>query len=235
MGPAKRSDPYILCIETSGWHCSVALCRSDRIIAERTSSGKYDHSAMLAPQVRDMLAEAGMTTHELAAVALSAGPGSYTGLRVGTSTAKAICFASGCPLVAVDTLEAVAREGMERSPDGGIYFPVLDARRMEVYVAAFDGRGERLLPDMAIEVDTTTFERLIAAGERIVICGPAAEKCRAVTRGDTVNIDMFAVHARHLAQPALERYFSAQFSDNVLFTPKYIKAPHITKSVKPPF
>ena len=230
-----HADPVILSIETSGRYCSVALNRGQTLLAERSSPGEYDHSAMLVPQIREVLDEARVAVDDIMVVALSAGPGSYTGLRVGTSTAKAICYAAGIPLLAIDTLEAVARVGRETQPGADMYFPVLDARRQEVYIAAFDARGERLLPDMAIELQRSTFERLINAGEQIVICGPAAGKCRDRLDHPGVQFATFTLHGRDFGGLATERYYQSAFADRVGFTPKYVKAPNITKSVKPPF
>ena len=228
-------EPVILCIETSGKYCSVALSRGVELLAESESNDEYDHSAMLALHIQDVLSQSKLGFDQVNAVALSSGPGSYTGLRVGASTAKAICYASGIELIAISTLEAIASEAMERSPDSDLYFPVMDARRMEVYVAAFDKSGQRLLHDMALEVTESTFSRLISAGEKIAICGPAATKCSRFLAGLEASNVLFEMHARYLVRPAVKQYFRGQFADNVMFTPKYIKAPNITKSTKRPF
>lgn len=229
---AAVHHPLILHIETSGAVCSVAVSRGLLVLGEKASADRYDHSALLVPHIRDVLRQTGLPIESLDAVAISAGPGSYTGLRVGTSTAKSICYAHEIPLIAVPTLEAVAYEAMVVGSSADLYFPVLDARRMEVYISAFDGVGNRLLRDMALELTPETFEPLLKAGEKIMVCGPAAAKCaqaQALPERDTRHFEVFA---RHLVRPAVRRYLNAQFSDNVAFTPTYVKAPNITKSSK---
>lgn len=228
--------PAILHIETSGNFCSVALSAGTEILSFRHSKEKYDHSETLAPFISEVLGETSLKPTKLTAIALSRGPGSYTGLRVGTSVAKAMCYVLGCRLIAIDTLESIALACIHTSGrTEGICYPVLDARRKEVYTAAFDSDGERLLSNMAVEIADNTFERLTEVGERVVICGPAAAKCGALATSSEMEIQVMQPDAKYLLLPALRAWRTERFADPAAFKPEYIKPPNITKTVRPPF
>ena len=228
-------EPLLLHIETSGEKCSVALSMGSAVIASRESTDTYDHSATLAPYIQDVLSEGGCTAAQLQGISLSAGPGSYTGLRVGAATAKAMCYALGCPLIAVDTLESIALASIGKSPYDALYYPVLDARRKEAYVAAFDANGARMLANMAIEIFPDSFTKLTDAGEMIVVCGPAAAKCAALATDSDVYVESLSTSALHLVLPAWRAWRDGKFADLLTFTPKYVKQPNITKSARPRF
>ncbi len=139
-------SPKIILIETSTSLCSVALLEGDVVTAVRHSSEPRAHAAMTAPYVKEVLDERGLRVSDCDAVCLSMGPGSYTGLRVGSSTAKGLCFGGGIPLLAVSTLDVlVAQARAAGLPDGCRYIvPMIDARRMEVYSAVYSADGQRL-------------------------------------------------------------------------------------------
>ena len=145
----------IILIETSTSLCSTALLEEGRIVASRRSSEPRAHAAMTAPFVKELLDERGLRVSDCDAVCLSMGPGSYTGLRVGSSTAKGLCFGGGIPLLAVSTLDVlVAQAAAAGLPDGCRYIvPMIDARRMEVYTAVYSADGERLTEIAPVVVD----------------------------------------------------------------------------------
>ena len=130
----------ILCLETSAAKCSVALVSGDNNLVYKESAGEYSHVAQITLLIKDCLEEGQITFGELDAVAISGGPGSYTGLRVGTSTAKGICFAHDIPLIPLDTLLVIGDKMITEAADlsNTLFISVVDARRDEVYMAGFD-------------------------------------------------------------------------------------------------
>ena len=149
-------SPRIILIETSTSLCSTALLEGDRITAVRKSTEPRAHAALTAPFVKEMLDERGLKVSDCDAVCLSMGPGSYTGLRVGSSTAKGLCFGGGIPLLAVGTLDVLAAQAIEAGlPEGCKWIvPMIDARRMEVYTALYSAAGERLTDISPLIVDS---------------------------------------------------------------------------------
>ena len=133
----------ILMIETSTECCSVALADGAQILASRINGTPRQHAAMLAPYVQEVLAECGLAASGLDAVAVSEGPGSYTGLRVGVSTAKGLCFGAGKPLLGIDTLQILAMQALAEGRFDRIV-AMIDARRMEVYAASFDASARKV-------------------------------------------------------------------------------------------
>ena len=167
----------LILIETSTSLCSTALAENGRIICSRRSSEPRAHASLTAVFVKEMMDEAGWTAPD--AVAVSMGPGSYTGLRVGVSTAKGLCFGWKVPLIAVSTLDILARQAIEAGlPDGcKAILPMVDARRMEVYTAVFSPTGERLGDIAPVVLDPDSFSDLFASGP-VVVIGDAADKFR---------------------------------------------------------
>lgn len=149
-------SPRIILIETSTSLCSTALLEGDRITAVRKSTEPRAHAALTAPFVKEMLDERRLKVSDCDAVCLSMGPGSYTGLRVGSSTAKGLCFGGGIPLLAVGTLDVLAAQAIEAGlPEGCKWIvPMIDARRMEVYTALYSAAGERLTDISPLIVDS---------------------------------------------------------------------------------
>ena len=233
------TQPLILHIETSGEYCSVALSQGPNILSVINSTEKNNHSTALAPDAQRLLGTHDIEPEHLHAISVSGGPGSYTGLRVGVSFAKAMCFALDIPLIAVDTLESLAvaaRKAMHDRDDlqeGTIYYSNIDARRMEVYVAAFDASGKRILPNSAMIVEESTFTDFTKKGKKIVFCGTGTSKCTGMLTD--VNIIHYPMQckAEHLVAPALHSYEQENFADLVSYRPDYVKAPNITVSTKP--
>ena len=159
----------ILLIETWTALCSVALAVDGKVVASRESDQPRSHAAMTAPFIKELLDSRGMFASDLDAVCVSAGPGSYTGLRVGVSTAKGICFAAGVPLLSVGTLEVLVGQARTGGlvPEGCRYIiPLLDARRMEVYTAVFSPDGERLTEVEPRVIDAGSFAKERSEGPK---------------------------------------------------------------------
>ncbi len=229
----------ILCIETGTDICSVAIAEGGRLLSLRESDEGRDHARKVAVFVDEMLRETGIRPDELEAVAVGKGPGSYTGLRIGVSFAKGLCYGLRIPLVAVGSLDAlveVAREDYEAGIlpcddwERARLCPMVDARRMEVYTAVFGSDGQPLT-EVSAEVVTEQSFASWRTGERpFVIFGNGAAKCAPLLEGaQAVNV---APSARGLVRLAQEYLDAGRTEDIAYFEPFYLKDFVITTSKK---
>lgn len=217
--------PNILLIETSTALCSVALAVDGGLAARRESTEPRAHAACTAPFVKEVLDEAGLKARELDAVCVSAGPGSYTGLRVGVSTAKGICFATGIPLLSVGTLELLCHQARSEGllpPDCRYIIPLIDARRMEVYTAVFSPDCQPLCEVEPRIVDADSFRAEREAGP-VLFIGDAADKCRPVLDGAQEHFVQTCPRAEAMLTPALNAFEAGRFCDTAYFEPFYLK------------
>ena len=217
--------PRILLIETSTSLCSVALADGERIAASRESAEPRAHAAMTAPYVKEVLDECGLSAEQLDAVCVSAGPGSYTGLRVGVSTAKGICFAAGIPLLSVGTLALLVHQARAEGllPEGCRHvIPMIDARRMEVYTAVFTPEGEQLTEVQPQVITSESFLAERNAGPVLVI-GDGAAKCENALAGPGAHFVQTCPRASAMLIPALRAYEAGEFRDTAYFEPFYLK------------
>lgn len=212
----------IIAIETSTECCSVALCEDGRVLSERVSNTPRSHAALTAPFVEEVLKEAGCTAGELAAVAVSEGPGSYTGLRVGVSTAKGLCFGAKIPLIAVDTLRILALQGVRHESHPERIIPFIDARRMEVYCAVFDGAGRKLSDTKAVILDENSFSEELALGT-VLFIGSGVEKFREICKSPAARFESCFPQASAMAAPAADALKNKEFEDVAYFEPFYLK------------
>ncbi len=214
--------PLILCIESATKVCSVAIFRGKELISIREeSSDQYIHSERLAVFIEACILEAQLNPSKIQAVAVSSGPGSYTGLRIGTATAKGYCFGIDIPLIAIETLESLASKAIENYPDFDIYLPMIDARRLEVYTAAFSSNGKKLSETFAEEVDSKSFSEF--SSKRILIFGDGAEKCLDTLSHLDVTFKDVNCSAKNLGKLALQKFQSSEFADLAYFEPFYLK------------
>ena len=225
---------YLLHLETATEVCSVALSRDDRLLATREVLDRFRHAERLTLLIREVCAEGGIALGQLDAVAVSDGPGSYTGLRIGVSTAKGLCYALEIPLIAVDTLGAMAFALRDRLGPQDRCYPMIDARRMEVYTAGYDHRGDKVAPLRAEILDETSFADEKAAGRKLLFTGNGAAKFRPLLAGTDWEVVDGRCAATHLVAPAYAAYRAASFVDVAYHTPTYLKPPNITKSTKKP-
>ena len=219
----------ILHIETATDICSIGLSRGSQLLSIHNAAAGYQHAAQITLLIQRCLEESGASLAELDAVALSSGPGSYTSLRVGGATAKGICYSLDKPLIVVDTLQSLALASLKQEREEALYYPMIDARRMEVYTAGFDAANEQIEAPKAIIVDELTFSEQWRAGHRIVLSGNGAEKCRSVLSGKDIIYSPVACSAAHLLPLALIAYEKEQFEDVAYYSPFYLKPPNITK------
>lgn len=234
--PQKYDIPMatILNIETSGTTCSAALTSEGMIVAHREDFDGRNHATLLSGFIKHCLDYAKEHEMKLDAVAVSIGPGSYTGLRIGLSEAKGLCYALDVPLIGVKTLELLATRVMFSTdtidPDT-IFVPMIDARRMEVYTAAYDFGLTELLTPQPLILDTDSYAELRATGRPLLFFGSGAAKAQEIFTGDPQalyvdGVDSVAVDMIALADRA---YARREFIDTAYSTPLYLKDFQATK------
>lgn len=224
----NKENPLLLHIETATEVCSVALSEGDRLLAVCESADGNSHSKNLLPFVDKVFQETERTLQAIDGVSVSLGPGSYTGLRIGVSTAKGIAYALQVPVMAVGTLESIAygalAEGGGALPaDGWQIVPMIDARRMEVFTSRYDATMEEVAPAEALIVDEEAFAEPLAQ-HVLLFCGNGMPKCRELlSQHPNARFAESAISARHLVQPALKRWKAGAFADTAYFEPFYLK------------
>jgi tRNA threonylcarbamoyladenosine biosynthesis protein TsaB len=210
----------ILNIDTALDHASVCLSIEDTVVNMVANKNQKDHAAWLHEAIKGLLNESGYTIKDLNAVAVSIGPGSYTGLRVGLSSAKGICYAQQIPLIAVDTLEMMAFAAKDEETD--LICPVIDARRMEVFTAVYDKTLKSVIPPAAMIVDQNSFSSLLDTN-RIFFFGNGSEKMRTlISNKNAVWGDVWG-NSSHLAQLSFKKFLQKEFADLAYSEPLYTK------------
>jgi tRNA threonylcarbamoyladenosine biosynthesis protein TsaB len=213
----------ILSLETATPVCSIAIHENGSLLAKTTIHKDQSHSSLLNTSVDSLLNLYGLDYAHLDAVAVSKGPGSYTGLRIGTSSAKGFCYSLNIPLIAVNTLEAMAHGVNKFNPYNALLCPMLDARRMEVYALIMSSTGELIRNTEAIVLDETSFENDLKSNE-ILFFGSGANKYFNLT--DNVNaklIENVSPDAENIGELAYEKWKTSSFEDLAYFEPFYLK------------
>lgn len=213
----------ILLLETATSMCSVALSRDGQVVSFRERNEPNIHASQLTVFIEAVMKEARVKFKDLSAVAVSKGPGSYTGLRIGVSTAKGLCYALNIPLIAIETLKAMAsgfRASADELNEKNRLCPMIDARRMEVYMSVFTPDLETLEPVQARILDEQSFDSYPA----ITLFGDGALKCEALFGNRSgIRIAEFENSARHLAPLAFAKFEDKDFEDVAYFEPFYLK------------
>ena len=220
---------YILNIETATKNCSVAIAKDGKmIVCNEIAEEGYSHAERLHVFIESTLKEAGVTYKDLAAIAVSQGPGSYTGLRIGVSAAKGLCYALSIPMIAVDTLQVLATQVPFLD---GLIIPMIDARRMEVYSAIFSPEYENKREIQAEVITENSFENLEG---RIYFIGDCNEKCKAVlTKNNYTFLDEIKYpSAREMCALSFAKYKISDTVDVAYFEPYYLKDFMVTTSKK---
>jgi len=218
----------ILQIETATTSCSVALARDGNVLGFKQIDQRNIHAEVITLFIDELIAGSGISYNNLDAIAVSSGPGSYTGLRIGVSTAKGLCFALDKPLIAVETLEAMAYGVINQNEfildDDTLLCPMIDARRMEVFTAVFNANGDRIKPTTAEIIDENSFDELLK-NNKVLFFGDGAEKCRATLGGNpnAYFFPGFVNSATYLTQKAVEKFRNNEFEDVGYFEPYYLK------------
>ena len=228
----------ILCIETATGMCSVALCDGKRVIALKESGEGRSHASLLTLFILELLSESGIKAADLDAVAVSKGPGSYTGLRIGVSAAKGISYAASIPLIGIDTTYSmfhgflgVAKDRYNITSDD-LFCPLLDARRMEVYSAVFNSEGKALRNIKAEIMNSDSFSEF-PVSSRLFLFGDGVEKCKNVIKRKNIVFETdFRISASSMCSPASEAFTGRHFEDVAYFEPFYLKDFLTSKPVK---
>lgn len=228
----------ILCIETGTDICSVGLVNNGELISLRESDSGRDHAKKVALFVDELLSENDIAPEQIDAVAVGEGPGSYTGLRIGVSFAKGLCYGTGKPLIAISSLAALTAVACQ-DYDAGIIdvenwdkvrlCPMIDARRMEVYTQVFDSAGNAISDVTAEVVDEQSLAQYRADGAELVIFGSGAAKCEQVLGATLIEV---TPSVRGMATLAEQKYAAADFVDVAYFEPYYLKDFVVTTSRK---
>lgn len=228
----------ILCIETGTDICSVGIVNNGELISLRESDSGRDHAKKVAVFVDELLSENNIDPEQIDAVAVGEGPGSYTGLRIGVSFAKGLCYGLGKPLIAVSSLAALTAVAIEDYKagildidnwDSVLLCPMIDARRMEVYTQVFDSNANPLNEVAAEVVDENTLAELRAKTNNFVVFGSGAAKCAEVLGAELIDI---TPSVRGMAAIAEKKYANGEFVDVAYFEPYYLKDFVVTTSKK---
>ena len=220
-------NPTILYIETATDVCSVALSKGSEIIGLKEEAGGNNHAKHLLPFVDEVLKQAGVSMTEINGVAVSIGPGSYTGLRIGVSTAKGIAYTAGIPVMAVSTLESIAQGAKTlwsgTSTETMQIIPMIDARRMEVFTTRYDFDMRSLEEISSKIVDENTFAELLSK-EKVLFCGNGMPKCKEILSAFLNAKFMDApISAKNMLPAALRKWQKQEFEDVAYFEPFYLK------------
>lgn len=217
---------YILNIDTSSEVCSVSLSREMEVLGCKENKEKNSHSSQIALLTNQLLKENNLQANQLSAIAINKGPGSYTGLRIGTAFAKGLCYALNIPLIAIDGLKILAQDFLIKHNNEDVDFicPMLDARRMEVYTAIFDKNLTQILPTQPMVLNNESFDDY--KNKRIVFVGNGCSKFKFLISQTEHSFMFFTnIYPNSLAIAKLSyKYFLQEmFEDIVYFEPQYLK------------
>lgn len=213
----------ILCLETATTNCSVALALDGKIIAIKEDNSKgYSHAEKLHLFIQEILQENQLCVQDLDAIAVSKGPGSYTGLRIGVSAAKGLCFAADIPLISVPTLSVLARQIQPAEDE--VVISMLDARRMEVYAAVFNAEGNQLEETKAVVLTENSFQQYLKKYTKVIFIGNGVAKFREIcTATNAQFIEEKLPSSKEMVQIATAKYKISDTEDVAYFEPYYLK------------
>ena len=220
----------ILCIETSTEVCSVALSIDGNLVEEREDKNGKNHAQLLTGFVEEVMSAKKIRFSQLNAIAVSGGPGSYTGLRIGVSTAKGLCYAAGLPLIAIPSLEVMAHHVINnlsilgfKKNESLLYCPMIDARRMEVYAAIYNNQLEKVREIRADIIDHLSFTTFLQ-NQKILFFGNGADKCKmTLQHPNALFLDNISTSASYMAAPAEAAYLAGNFVNVAYYEPFYLK------------
>jgi tRNA threonylcarbamoyladenosine biosynthesis protein TsaB len=216
---------YILNIETATTVCSVSVSKNDELLFCRELDEGFTHAENLHLFINESLHKTGIEPSQLSAVAVSKGPGSYTGLRIGVSTAKGLAYALNIPLIAVDTLQIMAVQAFKEKKDqAAIYCPMIDARRMEVYTNLYDHTGKPLQQVESLIIDEQSILKY-QGYPQVYFFGDGMEKCRSLLTGlgNSHFLENIRPSAKTMPVVVYSRFMASQFENVAYFEPFYLK------------
>lgn len=221
--------PILLNIDTATENASVCITKEDIVLGIAENADQKNHAAFLQPAIQKLLGDTGVTFAEIDAVAVTAGPGSYTGLRVGMASAKGLCYALNKPLITVNTLEVMALAAIQQdqlmantSNITTYYCPMIDARRMEVFTAMYSSLLEEILSPAAMILDEKSFTTE-AEKQRIVFSGNGSEKLAGLIKAAGFVFSKVSHNATHLSVLAAQHFQKNQFASLAYAEPVYLK------------
>ncbi|GAB3992929.1 tRNA (adenosine(37)-N6)-threonylcarbamoyltransferase complex dimerization subunit type 1 TsaB [Spirosoma daeguense] len=217
--------PLLLSLDTSTTVCSVALHQNGTLLGSYELFTERTSAAMLTTLLNNVVQHTGHELQQIDAIAVAKGPGSYTGLRIGISTAKGLCFALDKPLVAINTLAGMTEQVRTFFPNNSLLCPMLDARRMEVYCAFYTTQGNEVAPTSAQIIDEHSFENWLIKGP-VVFFGDGAAKCKSLlAQHPNAHFPDITIQpsARAIGVLATAAYEAGQFEDIATFEPFYLK------------
>lgn len=228
----SRVEGLILHIDTSTDICSVALSFNSLLLSSYADeSMDRRHAALLPLMLKDLLHKSAKTLQQVSAIAYSQGPGSYTGLRVGLSSAKAICMAMELPLIAVSTLHALAHSVL-KATDYDFIVSMIDAGRNEVYHAVYDNQYKLVSAPEPLILGEYSFEELAANGKKIILVGDGSIKAKAILKpSGSVFYGCEKMLAQHMIIPATNKFLTSDFENLAYSVPFYLKSPQYKKAV----
>jgi len=211
----------ILHIETSTKNCSVSIANCGELISlKEINTGEYSHAEMLHPLINEALLESKLTIKDIEAIAVGKGPGSYTGLRIGVSAAKGLCFANEIPLISINSLEILAQS---ITIDSGLITPMIDARRMEVYAAIYDKNHNSVRETKAEIIDSHSFLDELQ-NQKVYFLGDGAKKCKEIIlHENAVFIENVFPSAKKMATISYHKFKNESTEDVAYFEPFYLK------------
>lgn len=226
---------YILALETSSSICSVALYQHEELLALSELQIEKSHSSHITVLIKQLLENCNVTMQDISAVAVSGGPGSYTGLRIGSATAKGLCYALNIPLINISTLHALTYDLIQVVPaaEQYLYCPMLDARRMEVYATILNSNLQEHLPITPVILTDISFQEFFSK-HPVLFFGSGASKFQEVMRShpNASFVNEVPLSARPIGALAYPKFMNQQFEDVAYYEPFYLKEVYITKSTK---
>jgi tRNA threonylcarbamoyladenosine biosynthesis protein TsaB len=220
---------YILNIDTAVTTASVCLANNDQPVGFTFNPSQKDHAAWIHQAIKDLVNEAGISLQELDAIAISAGPGSYTGLRVGMATAKGLCYALLKPLITVNTLQMMAVAALGEPTE--LLCPMIDARRMEVFTAIYNKSLEEMLPPTNLILDQQSFHSILSH-HSVSFFGNGSEKFKNISQNANAHFKMIEINSKHMAGLAFNKLQKKDFANLAYTEPYYGKDFHLA-TVKP--
>lgn len=215
----------ILGIETATKVCSIALTHSNKLLAIEEIDRAYSHAENVTSFIEKITTQTNTNLSDIDVIAVSKGPGSYTGLRIGVSAAKGLCYALNKPLIAVDTLQAMALRMAKQTTDNNLLFcPMIDARRMEVYTAIYNSKNELVEPISAKIIDENSFQKYLAT-QKVVFFGDGAAKCNLLfaENKNAIFNSTILPSALEINELATQKFLNNQVEDLAYFEPFYLK------------
>lgn len=212
----------ILCIDTTGEAGSIALAENGREIGFLENNDKNTHASWLQSAIQDLLHSSGFTINRLQAVAVSSGPGSYTGLRVGMASAKGLCYALGIPLIEENSLKVMTMGLHQQDKSFDLYCPMVDARRMEVFMAMYNNDLEEMMPPLAKILDEQSFIDKLE-DNKMIFFGSGSVKLKKILNHKNAFFSERMHSARELITIAEHKYINKEFADLAYSVPFYVK------------